>query len=159
MDTWSPLFSSIVRSSIWGEDKHVRIVWVTLLALKDRGGFVETSLPGLARAAVVSMEECEDAIRVLEAPDPHSRSEEFEGRRIKRAEGGWEILGHERYQKRMREVTDRVANARRQRAFRERHRDGKPLPGEVLAAKAATQQEAERIAEACLPEADPECPV
>lgn len=136
MDTWGPLFSSIVRSSIWGEPKHVRIVWVTLLALKDRNGVVETSLPGLARTAVVELEECRDAIRVLEAPDPESRSPDFEGRRIEKVDGGWRVLGHERYLKRMREVAEKVGNAKRQREFRKRVaalKNAKPLPGEEKA--------------------------
>lgn len=34
------LFGSIVASTIWREDDKTRLVWITLLALSDRDGFV-----------------------------------------------------------------------------------------------------------------------
>lgn len=132
MDTWTPLFSSIVTSSIWGEPHHVRIVWVTMIALKDRNGFVEASVPGLARLAVVSMKECEDAIRRLSGPDQQSKTKTDEGRRIKPVPNGWFVLGHEHFQKKMQEVSRRVGNARRQAKHRAKKSqpEGTPLPGE-----------------------------
>jgi hypothetical protein len=95
--SWTPLFSDIVLSSIWGEKDSTRVVWVTLLALKDRNGFVGSSLPGLARAANVGLEECREALDRLMAPDPLSRSKEYGGRRIEEAEGGWLVLNHLKY--------------------------------------------------------------
>lgn len=133
MSTWTPLFKSIVNSSIWGEELHVKVVWITLLALKDRDGFVETSIPGLARAAVVTPEQCKDAISKLESPDPDSVSQENEGRRIKRVARGFVVLNHGPYQELMREVTTRIGNAKRQAKFRAK---SKPLPGEVAYVKA-----------------------
>jgi hypothetical protein len=120
METWTPLFSNIVRSTVWGEAPHVKIVWITILALKDRRGFVEGSVPGLARMAVVSIGECKQALEKLEGPDEESKNQEHEGRRIKSVEGGWMVLGHERYQKLMREVSTKIGNAKRQRAYRAR---------------------------------------
>jgi hypothetical protein len=166
MDTWTPLFSSIIRSSIWSEPLHVRVVWVTLLAMKDKAGFVESTMPGIQRFAAVTIEECRDAIRVLEEPDPESKSSEHEGRRIQRVEGGWLILGHERYLKKMKEVTQAVNNAKRQREWRARVSklsQAHTLPGEVTADKAerngSPQEVIDRIGDASLPERDGECPV
>jgi hypothetical protein len=98
---YTKLFQDIVTSTIWGEDDKTRIVWITMLALKDWRHFVSASLPGLARQANVPLEACRAAIEKLEAPDPDSRSKANEGRRIKAVEGGWMILNGERYQNRM----------------------------------------------------------
>lgn len=139
-ETWTPLFSGIVRASIWEEPYHVRLVWITILAIKDRDGFVVSSVPGLARSANVSREECEDALKRFEGPDVDSKGHGNEGRRIKRVDGGWVVLGHERNQEKMRDACARIKNAARQKRFRDRHPDGmKPTmaktAGEALAEK------------------------
>lgn len=76
---------------------HVKVVWITMLALADRKGIVFASLPGLADAARVSMEQCEDAIARLAAPDEYSRTKDFEGRRIEDVDGGWKLLNYIKY--------------------------------------------------------------
>lgn len=101
MDTYVKLFSSIVRSTIWQESKETRLVWITMLAIKDARQIVESSVPGLAVAAGVTLKECEEALKVLMAPDPYSRSQDHEGRRIEAVEGGWKVLNGEKYQQRM----------------------------------------------------------
>jgi len=134
MDTWSPLFSSIVLSSVWGLAPHVRIVWITMLAIKDKDGLVMASIPGLARAAVVSDSECRDALKTLLAPDPDSRCSQHEGRRISAVDGGWHVLGHARFQEKMQKVTKQIGNARRQAHHRDKAKpakNGQPLTGEL----------------------------
>lgn len=133
MDTWAPLFSSLVSSSIWGQPSHVKVVWVTMLSIKDQNGLVMASIPGLARAAVVSDTECRDALAILLAPDPDSRCLENEGRRISTVDGGWHVLGHARFQEKMKKVCKLVGNARRQANYRARAtqaKNGRPLNGE-----------------------------
>jgi len=98
---YSKLFSEIVMSTIWREPNHVRIVWITMLALKDRFHCVNASIPGLADAAKVSIAECEEALRILLSPDPYSRTVENEGRRIKKVEGGWAVLNGEKYRNKL----------------------------------------------------------
>lgn len=96
------LWEDIITSSIWDEDDKTRIMWVTLMALTDPAGFVAGSVPGLARLAKMSREDAEKAIQRLEAPDPDSRSREFDGRRIEHLpdQGGWVILNYEKFRKR-----------------------------------------------------------
>lgn len=96
--SYSKLFSSILASTIWNEDNATRIVWITMLAMKDRDGIVEASVPGLAVLARVSPSECEKAIAVLSAPDPDSRTQTHDGRRIEKCDGGWFIINHDLYQ-------------------------------------------------------------
>lgn len=100
---YSKLFSSIVTSTIWREDDKTRIVWITLLALKNRFGQVAGALPGLAAMANVSIEDCAKAIEKLTAPDPYSRTKEFDGRRVDVIEGGWLVLNHAKYRNAMSE--------------------------------------------------------
>lgn len=63
----------------------------------DRNGIVEGAIPGLANAAVVTVDECRQAIGILLAPDPDSRTREFDGRRIEEVDGGWRILNHQKH--------------------------------------------------------------
>jgi hypothetical protein len=79
----------------------VRLVWITMLAMSDRDGCVEASVPGLASAARVTRAEADDAISVLLSPDPDSRTPDHEGRRIEAIDGGWRLLNHGKYRARM----------------------------------------------------------
>lgn len=97
MSGYSKLFSEIVTSSIWSEDDKTRIVWITMLALKDGRGFVPAALPGLANAARVTIDECARAIAKLEAADKYSRTPDNDGRRVQRIDGGWIVLNHDKY--------------------------------------------------------------
>jgi hypothetical protein len=97
MSGYTPLFGSIVCSSIWDEDKATRIVWITMLALAEANGIVEGSPKGLAHQARVSVKECLTALEILKSPDPYSRSKNDEGRRIEEVDGGWRIVNHRAY--------------------------------------------------------------
>ena len=98
---YTKLFSSIVASTIWREDDKTRIVWITMLALKNERHLVEASLPGLADMARVSITECEKAVKKLESKDGYSRNQDHGGRRIERVQGGWKILNGEYYRSMM----------------------------------------------------------
>lgn len=96
-ETYTKLFSSITRSSVWLEDDQTLRVWVTMLALADRHGFVGASVGGLAATARVPVEKTREALAKFLAPDPDSRSPEHEGRRIEVADRGWTLLNYERF--------------------------------------------------------------
>ncbi len=95
--TFTKLFSSITESTVWCEPNHVRIMWITMLAMADRRGRVWGSVPGLANRARVSVEEARDAITRFLSPDPDSRTPDHEGRRVEPIDGGWRLLNHEKY--------------------------------------------------------------
>ena len=82
--TYTKLFSSIITSTVWSEDHETRIVWITMLAMADKHGEVQGSIPGLARIAAVSLDGCRNAIRKFLSPDEDSRTKDDEGRRIER---------------------------------------------------------------------------
>ncbi len=101
MTGYSKLFGSIITSTIWREDKETKILWITMLALKDKNGNVEGSVPGLADMARLTIEETLEALEKLRSPDPHSRTKENEGRRIEDVDGGWVVLNHQKYRDKM----------------------------------------------------------
>lgn len=98
---YTKLFTEIIMSTIWREKNHVRLLWITMLAMKDRWHIVDASLPGLADAARITMDECVEALGVLSSPDKYSRTTEHEGRRIEACDGGWLILNGEKYRNKM----------------------------------------------------------
>jgi hypothetical protein len=116
MNTFVKLYGTILTSTVWSEPHSTRIVWITMLALADKDGHVAASIPGLAHAAHVTREECEAALSTFLAPDPDSRTKEYEGRRIEIADGGWIVLNRGKY----RELrTDKqIADAERQKRHR-----------------------------------------
>lgn len=131
---YTKLFSSIIGSTIWREPDHVRLVWITMLALKDRHHIVEASVPGLADFARVSVEACLAALEILKGPDPHSRTKDHDGRRIEDVDGGWRVLNGEKYREKMNSDERREAN----RIYQQRHRRRKtPQPGQGLVDRGA----------------------
>jgi hypothetical protein len=98
--SYAKLYSSITESSLWSEPKDVRLLFVSMLARADATGFVEASVPGLARMANLTIEEAEIALETLEGPDRHSKNPEHDGRRILKVPGGWTLLNYEAYRNR-----------------------------------------------------------
>jgi len=114
------LHKEILTSSIWGEDPHTRLVWVTMLVLADWNGEVKASIPGLARIACVPLEACQAAIQKFMGPDPYSRTKDDEGRRVEEIEGGWAILNFDKYRILASREDAREQAAERKRRQRER---------------------------------------
>ncbi len=115
---YTKLFNEIVMSTIWREPNHVRLLWITMLALKDQYHTVNASLPGLADAARISIDECLEALDILKNPDPFSRSKEFGGRRIDECDGGFLILNGEKYRKKLSTEERREYKTQKQREYR-----------------------------------------
>jgi hypothetical protein len=99
------LHAAILDSSIWLEPAHVRIVWITMLAMADAAGCVQASPRGLAHRANVTPEECSDALGRFLGPDADSR-DGTDGRRIEAVRGGWRLLNYLEFRNR-REAEDR----------------------------------------------------
>ena len=121
MAGFSKLWSSLVTSSIWGEDDKTRILWITMLATTDANGVVEASVPGLARIANITTEECRASIAKLMSPDSESRTKTDEGRRISEVDGGWKILNYLKYRERGRHIDRKEYLAAKNREYRLRH--------------------------------------
>ena len=130
MSSYGKLFRSIVTSSVWSTADHVRLVWVTMIALADRDGIVEASIPGLAHEARVTIENAEDALRVLLGPDQYSRTKVLGGRRLVTVDGGWRLVTFEKHRRMgsaeeaKRKTAERVARHRKVHGRRDRKKKG-----------------------------------
>ncbi len=114
MSGFTKLFNSILHSTIWSEPNHVRILWITMLAMANKDGDVAASVPGLAKMAGISLEETEDALARFQQPDKYSRTPDFDGRRIQSTDGGWHLLNHGKYRALMSAEERREYNRRKQ---------------------------------------------
>lgn len=85
-------------------------------------GFVESSGVGLINCSMVPPDEGMPALERLGRPDPGSRSQEYEGRRLVRVNGGYLVLNYMKYRDK-----DHSAAARQSR-WREREKDRKKKP-------------------------------
>ena len=113
--------AEILSSSVWSEAAHVKLVWLTLLILCDTEGYVGAAIPGIARAAGVTVDQTRDAIRLFMLPDPDSRTQSNEGRRLETAERGFRILNFREHLDRL--SADRTRARERVRKFRAKKRE------------------------------------
>lgn len=125
---YNKLFTKILDSSIWLEPDHVRLVWITFLAVMDQDGYVQLAAIGnVAARARLTDELAADAIKRLESPDPINPGQPDEGRRIHRVEGGgWMVLSAKKYSSIVTAEMLRSQNRERASRYRARHREGKP---------------------------------
>lgn len=137
--TFALLWAKTLQSSIWLESPATRIVWITLLMLKDKNGIVSGgSIPGLAHAANVTVGECAQALEKFMAPDPHSSTADNDGRRIEKVADGWRLLNHEKYQyssEQKRLWWKEQKREQRRRQLEKMPKDGRPLKGEAEAVR------------------------
>jgi hypothetical protein len=117
---FTKIFESLLDSTVWQESKETRLVWIAMLLMKNRLHVVEASVPGLAKRAGVTVQECEAALATLRAPDPYSRTKDFEGRRIEDVPGGWKVLNGEIYRQKMSPDERKAYQAAYMREYRKR---------------------------------------
>jgi len=117
--SYTKLANSILTSTVWMEDDHTRIVWLALLAMADRNGEVQASIPGLANIARVPIEGCRAAIARFLSPDPDSRSKIDDGRRLSEIKGGWFLVNHPEYRELASDEDRKHKAAIRQQRFRD----------------------------------------
>lgn len=91
------LFSSILDSTVWMTPPHVRLLWITLLCMADKDGYVIASIPGLAKRAGINTSECEEGLQSFLAADPYSKTPDYDGCRLREIPGGWLILNYSKY--------------------------------------------------------------
>lgn len=132
----------ILDSTIWLEQSDTRICWITMLAMANSNGLVESTAPGIAKRAMISLRSTRRAIQIFESKDKDSR-DNTSGERIKRVEGGYQILNYQKYRE-----TDYTV-AERMQKYRERqknalHRNDR---NKTVTTVTVTQAEAEAYTE------------
>ncbi len=112
MNTWAPVFSKIVDSSLWLEDDLVVKVFLTLLAKKDADQIVRANAFMIGQWSKKTEKEALEALRVLSSPDKKRiEPQPHEGRRIKKVDDGWLILNGQFYEDMMRKINRRAYKA------------------------------------------------
>ena len=102
-------------------------------------GFVPAAGIGIARRALVAVQDGIEALRRLGSPDPESRTAAHDGRRMVRVDGGYLILNFMAYRDK-----DHTAAARARR-YRERKRHGVTSRDSSLAVASAVAPEEQQL--------------
>lgn len=134
VNTWSPIFSKIVDSSLWSEPDFVVKVFLTLLAKKDADQVARLTAYAIGKLCWPKDDEAEkrvlEALSILASPDTKRvEPQPHEGRRIQKVEGGWYLLNGRFYEEMMRRQNRRDYQKDKQAEYRKRKKD-QPLKGE-----------------------------
>lgn len=120
---WSPSFATKFTGSLRGKPNHL-LVWDYMTTCKDRNGIVDESSECIAQALGLPVDVVERVIDEFCLPDPRSRSQFKEGRRLERVPQrgfGWRVVNHDVYRERARkreydqQRTESGADAQRKR--------------------------------------------
>lgn len=150
--SFTKLFSSITDSSVWQESDGTRLVWITMLSMADPLGRIHAAIPGLAHRARVSLPETEKALELFMAPDAYSRSEDHDGRRIERIQGGWRLLNYAAY----REMRDDEARKEQNRTAQKNYRKKVSKIVSKIADSKQTSADVSRVSQSKPPSAQEE---
>jgi hypothetical protein len=121
---FAKIFDQILDSSI-ADDYQTRHVFMDFLIMADRQGVVDKTIAAIARRTVVPIDIVGRAIDVLCSPDPLSRSDVEEGRRLvlinPGRSWGWRIVNYEQY----RQLRDEDARRTYFREYKREYRANK----------------------------------
>ena len=138
-NTFALLWGKTLDSSVWQESKETRLLWFTILAMKDQDGIVRASVAGLAHRARITVEECRESLRVLTSPDKDDTSGVKNGVRLEVVKGvGWRVVNNDLYKfsTEARREAWRIDKERQRLKTKHRLKKSKPLDGEAEAVKA-----------------------
>lgn len=105
-------------------------------------GFVPAAGVGILHRARVDMDVGKEALRILGSPEDSSRSQEFDGRRLVRVDGGYVVLSFMKY--RDRDYTG-AERAKRYRARVASRRDNAASRRDITQAEAEVEVEVDQI--------------
>lgn len=131
MAGYSVLFPSLTTGTLCGKWPDVGL-WPIVLSLADRHGVVDVTVGYLARVTGLAESDVAACIERFCEPDPGSRSQAHEGRRLLPLDPvrgwGWRVVNHSAYRERARKQawdadrTESGRDAERKRAEREASR-------------------------------------
>lgn len=121
------IMKTILQSSLWAEPPDVCKLWITILASTDSNGFMPIRAPGLATLSSIPLTRVREILTLLESPDPDSRTDTLEGRRLQQCPGGYIVINYMMYRLMSDPVKVRSQTAARVAAWRSRQKT-KALP-------------------------------
>lgn len=123
---------SIVDSSLWTEPYFVRVLFVTMMALKDKDFIVRRSAFAIAQRAHMTEAEVLKGLKILSSPDKRRlEPQAWDGRRLQKVEEGWLILNGRKYREIIGAQKRREYKAGKAREYYWNGK-GKPQSGEIL---------------------------
>lgn len=143
------LFASLYQGTLRGRS-HAILVFTNLLANADQYGHVDKHWAAIAGEVGLTVDDVKIAVHELEAPDPESRTQAEEGRRIvpldEHRAWGWRIVNYGKY----REIRNAEDRREQNRVAQEKFRNkNNPLSATVSQGKPqSAHAEAEAEAEA-----------
>lgn len=125
------IFTQIFDSSL-ADNPQTRWVFMDLLVLADQNGVVDMTREAISRRTNVPLKIVATAMKELESPDTRSRSNDFEGVRLKRLDDhrdwGWVIVNYSKYRAIANAEAYRQVTREKVQAIRERERKSPPAP-------------------------------
>lgn len=120
---YGKIFDSIYDGTLV-ENWQALVTFQQMIVLADADGMLDMTPRALSARTGIPLEIIEAGIAVLEAPDPHSRTPDQDGRRIERIDEhrtwGWHLINHAKY-KHLKDASEvRAQNRERQQRFRDR---------------------------------------
>lgn len=98
MPGYTRIDNGIFDSTLWwSADPNAFRVFFFLIAKANSQGVYEGTIPGIAGQCRLSIENTREIIAYLESPEKDSRTQEYDGRRIQKIDGGWKLLNYWKY--------------------------------------------------------------
>ncbi len=115
----------LMYDSTLADDWRALITFQQMIVLCDADGTIDMTPHSISRRTGIPIEHIEEGLKILEAPDPHSRTPDRDGRRIERLDNhrpwGWSIVNHAYY--RALQDAESVREQNRIRKQRQRERE------------------------------------
>lgn len=108
MSGYTPVFDSVFEGTLCGRWPTLP-VWMTILPMADKNGHIDRSLRNISLVTGWPVDLLEKAIEELMQPDPESRSEDDDGRRLalidpENRSWGWRVVNHGKYREKARKA-------------------------------------------------------
>lgn len=124
---FTKLDDNLDGSSIFREPDDVFKVWMLILSKTRSDGLAPISADYISSITRKGDDEVERCLHVLMSPDPRSRSQNDEGRRISRVDGGFFVINYEKYRQRADAEGVREYERDRKRLYRAQERTECPV--------------------------------
>lgn len=122
---YGKLFSSMYDGTL-AEDWRALVTFQQMIILCDADGIIDMTPEAITRRTGIPIEHIKTGIDILQNPDPHSRTNEDDGRRImlidEHKPWGWYIVNHKKYKHLQDSDMIRIQTRERVRKHRESKR-------------------------------------
>jgi len=145
---YGKIFESMLEGTLYGEWEAI-CTFSMMIMLADSGGVVDMTPKVLSVKTSIPLDIVEKGLSVLEKPDPYSRTDAADGRRIELIDAhrpwGWHIVNHEKYSKMVKRDDKLKADRERIAATREKETLAKSTMSQVSQSVASVADVAHEV--------------